>query len=316
MSNPVVLFIDSVHPALELALSHHHFQCVLDETSSWEVLSQQYPQTVGLVIRSRWALNSKIIDAFPHLKWIARSGSGLENIDCVYAQSKHIQVYSSPEGNADAVGEYVLGATLNMTRHFISGNASVKNGEWKREEHRGVELKNKTFAIIGLGHMGKSVAEKLKSLGCNIIAHDKYLSSSPYKDIPLVDLEEVYRTADFVSLHLPLSQETLGYANNAFFEAFKKSIYFINTSRGKHCDTSALLDAIDQQKVIASTLDVLEFESTQLNVSNEKHATYQRLLGYSNVTLTPHIAGWTTESYYKLSQVLAEKILRINLEDH
>ncbi len=314
MPEKIVLFIDSVHSILEEELQRNGFQCILNETAEWETLAKDYPQTVGMVIRSRWVLNQEILDAFPQLKWIARSGSGLENIDCNHAKSKGIHVLSSPEGNADAVGEYVIGAALSMTRLFIPANASVKNKQWLREEHRGVEIKNKTFGIIGLGHMGSSVAKKLTGLGCEVMAYDKYLTKSPVDHVTLVDLKTLQSKADFVSLHLPLSEETLGYANKAFFNAFEKPIYFINTARGKHCVTSELLDAIDQNKVLAAALDVLEFESTQLKVGNEQHPSYQRLLTYHNVFLTPHIAGWTHESYYKLSKVLAEKILALNPE--
>jgi D-3-phosphoglycerate dehydrogenase len=315
MSEKIVLLIDSVHPVLEEELMRNGFHCILNETADWKTLANDFPQTEGIVVRSRWALNQEIMDAFHHLKWIARSGSGLENIDCQYARSKGIHVLSSPEGNADAVGEYVIGATLSMIRLLIPANASVKSQAWLREEHRGIELKNRTFGIIGLGHMGRSVAQKLGSLGCQVIAHDKYLTKSPLEHVTLVDLKTLQSKADVVSLHLPLSDETLAYADHSFFSSFEKPIYFINTARGKHCVTSDLLDAIDQHQVISATLDVLEFESTQLKVDHEQHPTYQRLLDYHNVFLTPHIAGWTSESYYKLSKVLAEKIMALNLED-
>ncbi len=306
----VVLFIDSVHSILEEDLSQAGYTCVLNEADSVDVLSQSYPTTVGMVVRSRWVINAQVIQAFPNLKWIARSGSGLENIDLSYCKQNGIQVFSSPEGNADAVGEHVLAMCLAMTRKINSAHHSVTHHQWLREQHRGIELKGKTFAIIGLGHMGKAVAHRLHSFGCHVIANDIALEVSPLEFVKLVDMHTVHEEADFVSVHLPLSAMNKHYANAAFFNSFKKPIYFINTARGQHCVTKDLLDALNQHKVVAAALDVLEFESTQLKVESENHPDFLELLKHPKVLLTPHIAGWTVESYFKLSKVLSEKILK------
>jgi D-3-phosphoglycerate dehydrogenase len=304
-----VLFIDSVHPVLSEDLSKAGYQCVLNETDSPEELSQKYQDIVGLVVRSRWVLNRDVIDQFPQLKWIARSGSGLENIDLQYCQQKKIAVFSSPEGNSDAVGDHVLAMTLALTRKIVRADASVKSTHWLREQHRGVEIKGKTFAIIGLGHMGKAVAQRLSGFGCNVIAHDIALEKSPFDFVKLVELKELFEEADFVSIHLPLAPENKHYANESFFDSFAKPIFFINTARGQHCVTAALLHAIEKGNVIAAALDVLEFESAQLKVEQENNPTYKALLSNDQVLLTPHVAGWTVESYYKLSKVLSDKIL-------
>jgi D-3-phosphoglycerate dehydrogenase len=304
-----VLFIDSVHPILELELNKAGYCCVLNEDDNLDTLSERHPSTTGLVVRSRWVINEKVIQSFPQLKWIARSGSGLENIDLDFCRDKGIIVFSSPEGNADAVGEHVLAMCLGMTRKILSAHHSVTRHEWLREQHRGVELKGKTFAIIGLGHMGKAVAQRLHSFGCNIIANDIALEASPLEYVELVDMHTIFETADFVSIHLPLSSRNKHYANAAFFNSFKKPIYFINTARGQHCVTGDLLVALNNNKVVAAALDVLEFESAQLKVESENHPDFIALIEHPNVLLTPHIAGWTVESYYKLSKVLSDKIL-------
>ncbi len=304
-----VLFIDSVHPILELELNKAGYCCVLNEDDNLDTLSERHPSTTGLVVRSRWVINEKVIQSFPQLKWIARSGSGLENIDLDFCRDKGIIVFSSPEGNADAVGEHVLAMCLGMTRKILSAHHSVTRHEWLREQHRGVELKGKTFAIIGLGHMGKAVAQRLHSFGCNIIANDIALEASPLEYVELVDMHTIFETADFVSIHLPLSSRNKHYANAAFFNSFKKTIYFINTARGQHCVTGDLLVALNNNKVVAAALDVLEFESAQLKVESENHPDFIALIEHPNVLLTPHIAGWTVESYYKLSKVLSDKIL-------
>ncbi len=305
-----VLFIDSVHSVLAEDLTQAGYHCVLNEQDTAEELSHNFQNIVGLVVRSRWVLNPDIIDLFKNLKWIARSGSGLENIDLEHCKKNNIAVFSSPEGNADAVGDHVLAMTLAMTRKIVEADASVKSNLWLREQHRGIEIKGKTFAIIGLGHMGQSVAERLAGFGCKIIAHDIALEISPMANVKLVSLDEIFAQADFVSIHLPLAPINKHYANQRFFDSFEKPIFFINTARGQHCVTADLLEAIRQGKVRVASLDVLEFESAQLKVEQEKNPIYQALLSNPKVLLTPHIAGWTVESYYKLSKVLSDKILR------
>lgn len=306
---PTVVFLDSVHDVLFLDLKDNGYHCVWDEQLPLEQIALKYPDIHGLVIRSRFVLNENQINLFPHLKWIARSGSGLENIAVDYCQQKQIQVFSSPEGNSGAVGEYVVGAILSLIRKIPSGNNSVRKNLWLREEHRGIELSNQTVAIIGLGHMGKSVANKLKSIGCRIIAHDTALIKSPLDHVELVSMELLQQEADIVSLHLPLSKETHGYANDVFFHSFKKPIFFINTARGQHCVTEHLLNAMTHDKVLGAVLDVLEFEGTNLQLEQNTNSIFQRLIYEEKIILTPHIAGWTKESYYKLSKVLSEKIL-------
>ena len=305
---PSVIFLDSVHDVLFEDLEKLGFECIWDEKNDLAFITKNYTDIQGLVIRSRFVLNDQAIDLFPSLKWVARSGSGLENIDVEYCNKKQIKVFSSPEGNAEAVGEFVLGSILSLIRKIPSGNSTVRNNLWLREEHRGIELSNQTVAIIGLGHMGKSVANKLKSIGCRILANDIALKESPLSHVELVSLETIFEKADIISLHLPLTKETKGYANHLFFDSFKKPIYFINTARGQHCVTADLLDAIKNVKVLGAALDVLEFEGTNLQLEQKDNLIYNRLIQEDRVMLTPHIAGWTKESYYKLSKVLSNKI--------
>jgi D-3-phosphoglycerate dehydrogenase len=306
-----VLFIDSVHPILKEDLNKAGYRCISNEIDNLGFLSNQNHDVVGLVLRSRWVIDQKVIDAFPLLKWVARSGSGLENIDLEYCKKSGITVFSSPEGNADAVGEHVLAMCLAMTRKILSAHNSVTHQQWLREEHRGIELKGKTFAIIGLGHMGQAVAHRLLSFGCKIIANDIGLEKSPIQGVRLVSMKELFELADFVSIHLPLSPNNINYANAHFFSSFKSPIYFINTARGQHCVTADLLHALNNKSVLGAALDVLEFESTQLKIESENHPDFHSLLEHPKVIITPHIAGWTIESYYKLSKVLSDKILNL-----
>lgn len=304
----LVLFIDSVHPCLQEFLEQKGYTCALDESSNWDELERNYGYAEGLVLRSRLVVDDDVLARFPSLRFIARSGSGMENIDVTAARERGIAVFSSPEGNADAVAEHVLGMILTLFNRYPEAHASVKRGEWKREFFRGRELKHTTVGLIGMGHMGTAVVQRLLGFGCTVLGHDLYLLQSPLNEVPLVSLQEIQHRCDIVSIHLPLSLETRGYANSDFFNGFSKPIVFINTARGQHCVTADLLEALKEGKVLQAGLDVLEFESAALQVEKENSPVYTALMADPRVLLTPHVAGWTVESYVKLSSVLAQKI--------
>jgi len=302
-----ILFLESVHPILSEKLIELGFECEFNYSISHNQLLLCISNYHGVVLRSRITFDDKLIQQGTNLEFIARSGSGLEIIDLERCAMNNIKVFSSPEGNSDAVGEHVVGMILALANNIHLANASVRDKEWLREEHRGFEIKGKTIALIGFGHMGQSVAKKLSGFEANIIAYDKYTEQTFGSLASRVSLHEIYETADVVSLHLPLSEETIEYANADFFHSFKKKIVFVNTSRGGHVNASDLMNAIDEGIVTHAALDVLPFEKTSLEGLNE-NPLFEKLLTYPNILLTPHIAGWTTESYYKLSYVLFEKI--------
>lgn len=302
-----ILFLETVHPVLAEKLTEIGFVCEFNYKISYDELLMAIPSYTGVVLRSRITFDDNLIQAGTNLEFIARSGSGLEIIDLVCCKKNHVTVFSSPEGNSDAVGEHVVGMLLSLANNLHLANASVHRKEWLREQHRGFEIKGKTIALIGFGHMGQSVAKKLSGFESNVIEFDKYTERSFGSNSKRVSLEEIYETADIVSLHLPLSEETKEYANASFFNSFKKTIVFLNTSRGGHLNITDLMSAIDSGKVSAAALDVLPFEKSSLEGLNE-NPLFEKLLTYPNVLLSPHVAGWTNESYYKLSYVLFEKI--------
>jgi D-3-phosphoglycerate dehydrogenase len=302
-----ILFLETVHPILSEKLIELGFECEFNYTISYAELLLSIPKYEGVVLRSRITFDDKLIEAGTNLEFIARSGSGLEIIDLESCAKNNITVFSSPEGNSDAVGEHVIGMLLVLANNIHLANASVRRKEWLREEHRGFEIKGKTIALIGFGHMGQSVAKKLSGFEANIIAYDKYTEQSFGSLANRVSLNEIFETADVVSLHLPLSDETKEYANASFFKSFKKKIVFINTSRGGHVNALDLMYALDEGIVTHAALDVLPFEKSSLEGLNENDL-FEKLLTYSNVLFTPHVAGWTNESYCKLSHVLFEKI--------
>ena len=311
-----VLFIESVHEILHQRLEEAGYTCDRLYESTRTELLKCAADYEGVVVRSRVKIDREFMDAAPALQFIARSGSGLENIDVEYAQSKGIAVYNSPEGNRDAVGEHALGMLLMLLNNLRQADADVRAGLWPREENRGHEIAGKTVGIIGYGIMGSSFAEKLRGFGARVLAYDKYKSGFSNEYIQEATLSELQQQADIVSLHLPLNEETHYFANTAFFHSFAKPIYFINTARGKNTDTAALVQALKDGRVRGACLDVIEYEKASLEgLEKDPSLTAMRdLIAMPNVVLSPHIAGWTHESYEKLSSVLADKILGVKGE--
>jgi D-3-phosphoglycerate dehydrogenase / 2-oxoglutarate reductase len=306
-----VLFIDSVHDVLQQRLEAAGYICELHYKTGHAELLDIAPEFFGTVVRSRITIDKEFMDSATQLKFIARSGSGLENIDVDYAASKGIEVINSPEGNRDAVGEHAMGMLLMLLNNLKQADTDVRAGRWPREENRGYEIAGKTVGLIGYGIMGSSLAEKLAGFRANVIAFDKYKKGFTSAIVKETSLEEIYSEADVVSLHLPLTAETHFYANAEFFGRFRKPIYFINTARGKNTDTGALVAALRSGQVKGACLDVIEYEKISLEgLENERETEDLRhLIEAKNVILSPHVAGWTHESYYKLSDVLADKIL-------
>ena len=307
-----VLFLDSVHPVLSQRLSEENYQCVDGFNENIDFIHNEAPDVFGLVVRSRFRLDELFLSRFPALRFIARSGSGLDNIDQPYCKKNNIALFNSPEGNRNAVAEHVLALLLGLMNNIVQANDEINKGFWNRESNRGEELKGKTIGIIGYGHNGKATAEKLVSFGLTILCYDKYAQVSENQHIKCASLATIFNEADVVSLHLPLTEETHYFADQDFFTAFRKPIYFLNIARGKIVDTSALVAALKSVVVKAAGLDVLEYEETSFErLFNDQHSEHLTFLKQApNVILTPHIAGWTKESNFLLSDVLADKILQ------
>lgn len=264
----------------------------------------------GIVVRSR-RLDAALIDRSPRLRFIARVGAGLENIDVHHCRQKDIIVLNSPEGNRDGVGESCVMLLLALMKSLVHANMAVRAGLWPREELRGTDLRGKTVGIIGFGQMGSSFADKLRGFGVRILGHDKYQSGFSRAGIEECGLERSLNESDVISLHLPLNNETQHYADASFFRKLKKPVWFLNTSRGGVVHTKALLDALDEGRVIAAALDVLEFERPELDGLDPSidPTTLERLMRHDRVLLTPHIAGVTHEGKVKMADVLVNKIL-------
>ena len=309
-----ILLLDKNHPLITEQLSEKGFVLEEDFSSSYEQVLEKIHLYEGIIIRSRIPLDAHFLEKAKNLKFIARVGAGMENIDTAKAQELGIKLINSPEGNKDAVAEHVLGTLLVlMNRLFISSN-EVKNGIWLREENRGEEILGKTFGIIGYGNMGKAVAKRLSGFGCKTIFYDIKPNLSD-EFATQVNLQELQENADIISLHTPLTEDTLYMIDEEFISKMKKNFYFINTARGKNLKTPALVNALKSGKIKGACLDVLEYEKTSFENLETKNEDLEYLLNSEKAIITPHIAGWTHESKIKLAQVIVDKILAFTAEN-
>ena len=309
-----ILLLDKNHPLITEQLSEKGFVLEEDFSSSYEQVLEKIHLYEGIIIRSRIPLDAHFLEKAKNLKFIARVGAGMENIDIAKAQELGIKLINSPEGNKDAVAEHVIGTLLVlMNRLFISSN-EVKKGIWLREENRGEEILGKTFGIIGYGNMGKAVSKRLSGFGCKTIFYDIKPNLSD-EFATQVSLQELQENADILSLHTPLTEDTLYMIDEEFISKMKKNFYFINTARGKNLKTSALVNALKSGKIKGACLDVLEYEKTSFENLETKNEDLEYLLNSEKAIITPHIAGWTHESKIKLAQVIVDKILAFTAEN-
>lgn len=306
-----ILHIDSNHPSLLESLEKFGFINEIDFESSKEEIEDKIGNYQGIIIRSRFTIDRTFLEKAHHLKFIARVGAGLENIDCKYAASKNITLISAPEGNRNAVGEHALGMLLSLMNKLNSADKSIRAGFWEREHHRGFELEDKTIGIIGYGNMGKSFAKKLKGFDVKEVLFYDIKNGIEDQNAKRVSLGELQQKADVLSLHTPWTPLTDKMINTEFIAAFAKPFWLINTARGKNIVTKDLVEALKNGKILGAGLDVLEYEK----LSFEKISTegiseeLQYLFDSDNVMLSPHIAGWTFESHQKLAQTIADKVI-------
>lgn len=316
----IILHADTNHPVLmkKLAEAGHHN--IEGYQQSREVTLENQHLYDGIVIRSRYTIDREFIDAAPNLKFIARVGAGLENIDVEYAEKQGIALFSAPEGNSNAVGEHSLGMLLSLFNKLNKADREVRDGLWHREENRGVELDGKTVGIAGYGNMGKAFAKKLRGFEVEVLCYD-IKEGVGDENAKQVSLEEFREKVDVVSLHVPWTKETDQMVNKEFISKYKKPFWFINTSRGKNVVTADLVEALKNKKVLGAGLDVLEYEKSSFEslFSNKKNVALsavepvpeamRELMFLQNVILSPHVAGWTVESHERLATVIADKIV-------
>lgn len=299
-----VLIIDEVDASMAEGLQSLGFQ--VDELLTLSKLETMaiMGQYSGLIVRSKFKIDAEFLDSAHALTFIGRAGAGLDLIDLAVCQEKNIRVFSANEGNKDAVAEHVMGQLLTLAHHLNTADTEVRNGIWNRESNRGWEIHGKTIGIIGFGNMGQALCQRLLGFGLQILAYDKNAPApSPFG----ADLSDLFQHADIVSLHIPLTEETHGMVNQEFLSSFKKPIVLINSSRGPITPLEHLLWGLEQGIISGLALDVLPNE--KINAwSNEEQILFDQLKSYPNTLFSPHVAGWTAESYIKINTVLIEKI--------
>lgn len=300
-----ILIVDDLHPAFKEEAEKLGYVCDDKPLLTREETVQILQNYTGIAIRTKFLVDRAVIDAGSNLKFIARAGAGMDNIDEEYALSKGIACINAPEGNRDAVGEHVTGMLLSLLNNLRTADQQIRAGIWDREANRGWELKGKTVAIIGYGNNGRSFAQKLSGFEVNVIAYDKYKTGFSDEYAAEVSMEQVVKFADVLSFHIPLTRETRRLVNEEYLFHFKKPIILLNASRGEIVDTQALVGGLENGKISAAGLDVLEVE--KFPALAEQH-WFNALRESNRVILSPHVAGWSVESYRKISEVLAEKL--------
>ena len=303
--NKKILIVDNLHPAFKEQAKLLGYDVDDRPLISREDTLEIIKEYTGIAVRTKFRIDQEIFDAAKNLEFVARAGAGLDNIDEAIAKQKNIQLLNAPEGNMDAVGEHAVGLLLSLMNNFRNADQQIRNGKWDRDGNRGYELKGKTVGIVGYGFMGKSFAKKLKGFEVNVIAYDKYKTGFTDEFAREVSMEEIVRQSDVLSLHIPLTKETRQMVNEEYLFHFRKPIFFINTARGEVVNTTAVLSALKQGKIIGAGLDVLEAEKFPLLGLQD---WYAEIVASENIILTPHVAGWTFDSYRKISEVLAEKL--------
>lgn len=303
--NKKILIADHLHPAFKEQAEKLGYQCDDMPLISREETLRILKGYTGIAIRTKFLIDREIIDAGSNLKFIARAGAGMDNVDESYAVSRGIACINAPEDNRDAVGEHVIGMLLALLNNLRNGDQQIRNGIWDREENRGFELKGRTVAIIGYGNNGSSFARKLSGFEVNVIAYDKYKTGFSDGYATEASMEEIVKHADVLSFHIPLTRETRQLFNEEYLFHFRKPIILLNASRGEIVNTQTVVEGLKNGKITAAGLDVLEIEKFP---ALSEQPWFNDLKENKNVILSPHVAGWSVESYRKISEVLAEKL--------
>lgn len=309
-----ILIIDDMHPSLMLGLEENKIQFTYEPKLSKAEVLELLPDYTGLVVRSKLFIDRTILDAGTKLLFVARAGSGMDNIDLEATNERGIACINAPEANRDAVSEHALAMLLNLTRNISKSSKEVNEFIWDREGNRGDELGEMTVGIIGYGNTGSSLAKKLSGFGCEVIFYDKYLKNVPTPYAKEALLSQVLKQADVLSFHIPLDKNNKHFIDKQLLSQLEKPVYLLNLSRGGIMNTQDILWGLEKGIIKAAALDVLENEKVnQLNA--EELSWFNKLRSNQRVLLTPHIAGWTYSSYRKISEVLLSKIMTLLRED-
>ncbi|MDN3203513.1 NAD(P)-dependent oxidoreductase [Algoriphagus sediminis] len=302
-----VLIIDEMHKSIITLLEEINLKADYRPLIKREEILEIIDGYEGIFIRSKTSMDRELLEKGKNLKFIARAGAGLEKIDQDYVKSRNIELFHAAKGNRDAVAEQAIGGLLALFNHLLKADREVRKGVWDREGNRGIELKGKTVGIFGYGNMGKAFAKRLKGFDVEVLAYDKYKSGFGDRDVKEVSMEELQEKAEILSIHVPLTDETRMFFDDKVISGFKKPIWLINTARGEVISFSSINRALDKGQILGAILDVLENEKFDQFTPAQKEE-FDRLASRENVLFTPHVAGWTFESYEKINEVLVKQI--------
>lgn len=312
MPSKKIVITAKCHQLLITNLQQLGYHVLYLNKANYSDVFNEIEHAVGLITTTSVTIDKALINKATNLKWIGRLGSGMEHIDVEYAASKNIQCISSPEGNCWSVAEHALGLLLSLANKIHSANQEIKEGKWIREANRGIEIFGKTIGIIGYGNTGSSFAKILQPFNVTVLANDKYKFGFANNYIREASIEQICKYANIISFHLPLTQEVKHFANETYFNALRQKPIILNTSRGEVIHTKSLISALLNNQISGVGLDVLENENLY-NYSVEEQQQLQWLNSQPNVLITPHIAGYTHEAFYKMAQVLWDKLIAENL---
>ncbi|CAN5880217.1 2-hydroxyacid dehydrogenase [soil metagenome] len=301
------LIVDEMHPSILPMLEGIGVQPDYRPDLGAREVPEALAGYEGLIVRSKLQITLETLRKADKLRFIARAGAGVDNIADEVISAGRVVVMNAPEGNREAVGEHCVGLLLSLLRNISRADRQVREKVWLREENRGEEIGGKLIGLVGYGNMGQAFARCLAGFGCTVWACDLSQEGKEGPFARLTEMAELFDQADVLSLHIPLTDRNFHFANEAFFSSFRKNIWFLNTARGEVVDQEALVRHLRSGKVKGAALDVLQNE--KLGTLTEKQLSdFSYLAQAPNVVLTPHIAGWTHESYRKINEVLVQKI--------
>ena len=301
------LIVDDMHKSIVPLLGSIGIEATYSPFITKEEVLDQISVYEGIVVRSKIKIDAVLLSKAENLKFIARAGAGLDQIDLEEVQKRGVQIVNAPEGNRDALGEHTLGLLLALTNKICFGNSQVRSKVWDREANRGYELGGKTVGLLGYGNMAEAFAKRAKAIGCTVIAYDKYKTGFSDDIVKEVTMEDIWAYSDVFSIHIPLTGESRGLVGEEYLSRFQKNIWFLNTARGPIVKLEDLSNCLTTSKVLGAGLDVIENEKLNKLTDNEQKV-FKELLQLNNVILTPHVAGWSYESYERINSVLVSKL--------
>lgn len=302
-----VLIIDEMHLSILGLLEKEGVQVTYSPEITRAQLLEQIGDYEGLIIRSKTPMDQELLEKATRLQFIGRAGAGLDQLDLGYLKERRVQLFHAAKGNRDAVAEHALGGILALFNHLVQADQQVRKGVWDREGNRGEELMGKTVGIFGFGNMGKAFSKRLKGFEVTVLAYDKYKKGFGNKRVEEASWEAVKKEADLLSIHVPLTDETRDFFTIEELRTFSKPFWLINTARGEVIRFETLNQALDEGILKGVVLDVLENEKFQ-RFTPAQREQFERLAQRENVLFSPHVAGWTVESYLKINLVLLKQI--------